>query len=379
MPSSSREIGSPDTALVEGVPRRDWVASRIESTSLPLSPRQTGKPNLGKDPVRTWEEVELIPSQGREAFSPLHGKLHENLSRDSFGVHRPPPTTLSWPRSRPPGEDLRGQSGCWTLSTRSAPVGRLVPRLFSPGRPLLPAQGITGTFRGKRQPGGAGLLKEKTNSLKKEPQMDSEGQMDIHSMEVSLWRIRPRREISKEKGWRISWRLLRNRGVHLSWERIIFLVKGLQTCNLLSHQYYIWSPRTRPHQGWLKAGYYSATSDVSEAALTDFFLGGRTGDFGGWLNVSFQWDCVIGSVVFFLCHKPVAMCSVKVLDHSFQNVPSQLWAFWASWSHSTPGGSNANVRLPSGKSKGQEGRRLGSPSGLRQQAPFLTLESHWAS
>ena len=69
--------------------------------------------------------------------------------------------------------------------------------------------------------------------------MDSEGQMDIHSMEVSLWRIRPRREISKEKGWRISWRLLRNRRVHLSWEGVIFLVKGLQTCNLLSHQYYI--------------------------------------------------------------------------------------------------------------------------------------------
>lgn len=117
MPSCSREIGSPDTALVEGVPRRDCVASRIENTSLPLSPRQTGKPNLGKDPVRTREEVELIPSQGREAFTPLHGKLHENLSRDSFGVHKPPPTTLSWPRSRPPGEDLRSQSGCWALST----------------------------------------------------------------------------------------------------------------------------------------------------------------------------------------------------------------------------------------------------------------------
>ena len=162
MPSCSREIGSPDTALVEGVPRRDCVASRIENTSLPLSPRQTGKPNLGKDPVRTREEVELIPSQGREAFTPLHGKLHENLSRDSFGVHKPPPTTLSWPRSRPPGEDLRSQSGCWALSTRSARVGRLVPRLFSPARPLLPARGITGTFPGKRRPGGAGLLKEKT-------------------------------------------------------------------------------------------------------------------------------------------------------------------------------------------------------------------------
>ena len=47
--------------------------------------------------------------------------------------------------------------------------------------------------------------------MKNEPEMDSEGQIDIHSMEVSLWRIRPRREISKEKGSRISWRLLRNR------------------------------------------------------------------------------------------------------------------------------------------------------------------------
>lgn len=225
-------------ALVQGVPGRDCLASRIESTFLPLSPRQTGKPNLEKDPVRTCEEVQLIPSQGREVFTPLRGKLHENLSHDSFGVHRPPPTTLSWPRSRPPGEDLRGQS-CSERFQLAPPQLDAGAKIVQPWATSAAGSGHHRHFPGKAAMRRGGTFERENKCLKNEPQMDSEGQIDIHSMEVQLWRIRPRREISKEKGWRTSWRLLRNRGVHLSWEGVVFLVKGLQTCNLLSHQYYI--------------------------------------------------------------------------------------------------------------------------------------------
>lgn len=74
---------------------------------------------------------------------------------------------------------------------------------------------------------------------------------------------------------------------------------------------------------------------------------------------------------------PIAVYSVKVLDRPFPNVQRQIWTFRASGSRGTLGGSNANVRLPGGKSKGKGVRRLGSPSGHRQQAPCLTLGSYW--
>lgn len=66
-------------------------------------------------------------------------------------------------------------SPSWTFSAK----------IVRHGRPLLPARSITVTFRRKRLPGGAGFLKWKTNnSLKNEPQIDSEGQIGTHSMEV---------------------------------------------------------------------------------------------------------------------------------------------------------------------------------------------------
>lgn len=139
---------------------------------------------------------------------------------------QPSPTTLSWPRSRPPGQDPRGQRSCGILARHPAPAGRLVPRLLGMGALCWPFGASQPPSQGKRLP-GRGVFFNGKKSLKNEPQMDSEGQTDSQ-WRFSFWVNGLRKRISKEKEWTVSWRKLRDRP---RLGRNCLLVKGEQTCN----------------------------------------------------------------------------------------------------------------------------------------------------
>lgn len=116
---------------------------------------------------------------GKRSFHTSPWKTpHENLSRDSFGVHRPPPATLGWPRSRPPGEDLRGQSCSERFQLSSAPCWTLVQDCLAPKDSCWPRASQALSWKAAIMEGRD--FKRENKCLKNEPQMDSEGQIDIH-------------------------------------------------------------------------------------------------------------------------------------------------------------------------------------------------------